>query len=188
MLNNTFTAKQVSPSRFIEQKTRALRQSARRAIRRYPSLFNLEKEGLALLVISCVYLLSAFVYPSFGLKKIKLPQVAVEKITRENTIGDKERIKPYSFYQEAVSQRSIFASNAATEATSTLVAEVDSITDISLLGIIADNNPQAIIEDKKAQKTYYMSRGEYVGGFQVEDIKDGMIVLNNNGRRFTLQI
>jgi len=57
---------------------------------------------------------------------------------------------------------------------------------VGLVGIIAGDNPQAIIEDKKAQKTYYLNKGQTFNGYVVEDIGDGKVTLDYEGRKISL--
>ena len=54
---------------------------------------------------------------------------------------------------------------------------------IGLVGIITGDKPQAIIEDKKAQKTYYMSKGQSFDGYVVEEIYDDKVIINYEGRK-----
>jgi type II secretory pathway component PulC len=60
--------------------------------------------------------------------------------------------------------------------------------EINLLGVISGANPQAVIEDKKSGKTYYVTEGQMIGDFQVEEIGYGKIILNYNGQKFELNI
>lgn len=63
-----------------------------------------------------------------------------------------------------------------------------SIQDLSLMGIISGDNPQAAIQDKKTQKVYYVSKGESVADFLIEDIQDGKIILGYKGQRYELRL
>ena len=64
--------------------------------------------------------------------------------------------------------------------------EVDISKKFSLVGIIAGENPQAIVEDKEAQKTYYLYKGQGFGEVTVEDVGEGRVVLNYKGREIIL--
>lgn len=57
---------------------------------------------------------------------------------------------------------------------------------LSLVGIIAGDSPQAVIEDKKSQKTYYVTKDQSFDGFTVEEISSGKVVLDYGGRKITL--
>lgn len=136
--------------------------------------------------LSCVYLIVAFVYPFFGLKRIKLagdarydaPDLALEA---------KEAVKPYNFYSQGPGTRQIFSGGIAAQAQALpAIVDADLTRDIILVGVITDKNPQAIIEDKKTQKTYYLTKGQYLGQLQIDDIQQGKVTLSSNGQRFEL--
>lgn len=155
--------------------------------RKYLAFFyNSRRIIIITLGASFIYLVASFLYPMLGLRKIKLPQVTPEKINESKTEPTQE-IKPYEFYLEAAKGRQIFSSAAAQELGQPASGVgVDSIKDINLVGIISGENPQAVIEDKKTQKTYYLNKGQLMGEFQVEDIQEGKIILNYKGQRYEL--
>lgn len=62
----------------------------------------------------------------------------------------------------------------------------DIIKDINLLGIVSGQNPQAVIEDKKTQKTYFLNQGDSFGQTRVLEIKEGKVVLDYKGKNFEL--
>lgn len=149
---------------------------------------NIQKLVMGLLVISFLYLIASFMHPWIDLKKIKLPDVPEEKLkVEEPKIELKGEPKPYEFYLQGLSQRQIFSSSSTQEGTSaSSVVSADLIKDINLVGIISGKNPQAVIEDKKTQKTYYLNRGQFIGELQIEDIQEGKIIVNYNGQRYEL--
>jgi len=135
-----------------------------------------------LLIASLVYLSVTFAYPLFSPKQIRLP-----KPDAASTIKEETGPRPYQFYSQALSKRQLFSSAAANQSTDNSIAiEANSIKDISLIGIISGDNPQAIIEDKLAQKTYYLTTGQFAGDFQVENIGNGKISLISKGQRYEL--
>jgi type II secretory pathway component PulC len=136
--------------------------------------------------VSLIYLAVSFIYPLLGLRKIKLPQVTPEKII-ESKIEPTQEIKPYEFYLEAAKGRQIFSSVSGQELGQPASGvSVDLIKDINLVGIISGENPQAVIEDKKTQKTYYVTKGQFIGEFQIGDIQEGKVILDYKGQRFEL--
>jgi type II secretory pathway component PulC len=154
----------------------------------YSNPANIHKSIYILLAISAIFLLTSFIYPWVGLKKIKLPDISKEKVKDKVSISKKEA-KPYEFYLEGLKRRQIFATSSIQGAgISTVASQAGSIKDMNLVGIISGENPQAIIEDKKTQKTYYVAKGQFIGDFQVEDIQEGKIILNAQGQRFELSI
>lgn len=139
------------------------------------------------LAAACAYLVLSLAWPLFGLNKIQLPKITPRKISEEK-IELKEEVRPFEDYLEGTEGRQLFTSPAQEAQASIGQAGADLVKDISLVGIIAGDNPQAIIEDKKAQKTYYVIKGQFFGEFQVEDIQDGKIILNYRGQRFELYL
>lgn len=154
----------------------------------YLTSANIHKSIYVLFAVSLVCLLASFIYPLIGLRKIKLPDISGEKI-KNNAVISKKESKPYEFYLEGLKKRRIFAASSVQGAgISTVAGQAGSIKDINLVGIISGENPQAIIEDKKTQKTYYVTKGQLIGEFQVEDIQEGKIILSSQGQRFELSI
>ncbi|MDD5595436.1 MAG: type II secretion system protein N [Candidatus Omnitrophica bacterium] len=142
-----------------------------------------------LIIGSLIYLVAAFVYPWVGLKKINLPVIS-EKMKQTPQAETKKESKPFEFYLKGMQGRQIFGTFSGKEEgqAAQVAAEADSIKDINLMGVILGDNPQAIIEDKKTQKTVYVSRGQFIGQFQVEEIKEGKVILNYKGQRYELGV
>lgn len=166
----------------------ALKDSVFVLIRKYLPHFNTQKIIVIIFFLSCVYLLLSLIYPLIGLRQIHLPKVTPDKITEAKTEA-KEEIKPYEFYAEGIKNRQIFGSTPGQQASQRVSGvNVDLAKDINLVGIISGENPQAIIEDKKTQKTYYVTKGQFIGEIQVEDIQEGKIILNYMGESFELYL
>lgn len=138
------------------------------------------------LFIACViYLILSLIYPWVGLKNIRLPKLA--KNSAGKTHISKDAAKSLEQYLESVKGRQIFIGGVATQGASPVsVGNIDALKDISLVGIISGENPQAVIEDKKTQKTYYVSKGQFIGEMQVEDIQSGKIIVNYSGQKYEL--
>lgn len=157
---------------------------------RYLPQFNANTLILTGLVISFLYLLSAFAYPLFVAKKtIFLQEKPFDQITESEEAAKQDEVKPYDFYAQGIESKQIFrASSARLTQESSVTVGANLIKDINLLGVISGASPQAIIEDKKSEKTYYVTNGQMIGEFQVEDIGDGKIILNYSGQKFELSI
>lgn len=152
------------------------------------SYLDARKAILIILVLSCIYLAFAFIYPFVFLRAIRLPEIAKDSKSGLETMPKAEQ-RPLEEYLQALGDKQVFGSGGSVGVigpASGLSAEL--IKEINLVGIIAGENPQAIIEDKSAQKTYYLNKGQFIGEFQVEDIQEGKIILNFNGQRFELHI
>jgi type II secretory pathway component PulC len=158
--------------------------------KKYLPQLNLNILILIGFVSASLYLLSAFIYPLLVTKKaIFLPEKPFAKITESREAVKQEEIKPYDFYTQGIENKQIFgAASAQLMQESGVTVGANLIKDINLLGVISGVSPQAIIEDKKSQKTYYVNKGQMIGEFQVEDIGDGKVILNYSGQRFELSI
>ncbi len=157
---------------------------------KYLSFFSIRRIILIAFAVSCIYLAFSLFYPLVGLKKVKLPKISEAGIPEPKTLPQEEA-KPYEFYQKAMEERRLFSSAPQAQvgaAQPVGAANADLIKDINLVGIISGENPQAIIEDKKSQKTYYVTKGQFIGELQVEDIQEGKIIVNYRGQRLELYL
>jgi len=154
-------------------------------INKFGAFFNMRRVFFWLFIASGIYLISTLIYPWLGLKNIRLPKPSEKPA--EETLITKSASKPLEEYLESVKGRQIFSGAAAMQSDSLInVANIDLMKDISLVGIISGENPQAVIEDKKAQKTYYVTKGQFIGEMQVEDIQEGKIIINYAGQKYEL--
>ncbi len=154
----------------------------------YISILGINKIFVVIFIISCGFLVYTFVYPLFESKDFALPKPIQEKPGEEKNVPAQEA-KPYEYYLEGVKNRQIFSGSSGTDSGKAPAAvSSDLIKDMSLIGIVSGDNPQAVIEDKKSQKTYYVTKGQFIGEFKVEDIEDGKIILNYNGQKFELYL
>lgn len=97
--------------------------------------------------------------------------------------------KNYSYYSGKITGKNIFSagSNAQADLTGSADAAGDTAAgNIGLVGIVPGNNPQAIIEDIKNQKTYYLIKGQSVNDISIEDINEGTVILEYRGKKMTL--
>ncbi len=167
-----------------------VKYSAKSFINTYLTFPYIKRLMLVLIGICFIYLVIAFIYPWFGLKEIKLPEVPDDKPKiAESGLELEKKTKPYEFYLQGLGQRQIFSANFVQEGTAaSSVVDTDLIKHINLVGIISGDNPQAVIEDKKANKTYYLNKGQFIDELQIEDIKEGHIILNYKGQRYELYL
>lgn len=157
-------------------------------VRKLPSLLTPKKITLAAFLAACLYLAANLIYPFLGFKGNNLPQIS----EKENIALMPEPIeepKPFEFYLGGIKDRNIFA-NIGGQLSSKPQGDVniDLTKDISLVGIISGDDPQAVIEDKKSQKTYYLNKGQFIGEMQIEDIQEGKIIIKYRGENFELHL
>ena len=93
--------------------------------------------------------------------------------------------KNYSYYSNRITGKSIFKGGAASEAESQAQAEAPD-GNVGLVGIIPGDKPQAIVEDKKGQTTYYLIKGQTINDITVDDISTDKVILEYKGKKMTL--
>ena len=98
--------------------------------------------------------------------------------------------KSYSYYSNRISARNIFGGGSYLQ-TDSQTTGMDPSAELSggnlgLVGIIPGGNPQAIVEDKKNQKTYYLLKGQSINGITVEDIDKDKVMLEYRDKKMTL--
>ena len=97
-----------------------------------------------------------------------------------------EKAENYSAYESQIKGKQLFGASSATKSAGEQPAGMDISKKFNLVGIIAGDQPQAIIEDKETQKTYYLYAGQSFGDATVEEVNNGKVVLNYKGERVTL--
>lgn len=146
---------------------------------------------IGLLVVSVFFSLSAFIYPMLDLSKVKLPEVTKEEEVGIPTVSGPE-VKPLESYLEGVMQRQIFraatVSDVVPVSTAAVTNTLDLFKDMTLIGIISSDPPQAVIEDKKTQKTYYLNVGQAIGDLKVDRIQEGKVILDYLGTKYELYL
>jgi len=154
------------------------------------SFFSINKLLWVFFILSCVYLVFSFLQPIIIPDKVELPVVTKEAITETNTNQTTGAIRPIEYYSKVISGRTIFNVPAAKEETTEVAssANMDFIKNISLVGIIAGDSPQAIVEDKNTQKTHYVARGQSIGACKIEEIQEGKIIVNCGGQKYELYL
>jgi len=155
----------------------------------------LKKINMAMLNSILVFCLGAlllyFIYDLYHAtyhKKDKLEISAAEEIkTPKIDKGEALEAKPYSFYSSSIGGRNIFLPQETEEE---LIITGPSLEEISggfsLIGIIAGEKPQAIIEDRKSGKSYFLYESGVVGETKVVQILEDKVVMEYQGQRFEL--
>lgn len=147
-----------------------------------------------LLIIICgilaLYILFEFLFARNEPVEIAVPPVS--EFQEKNLTPEDNKLKPYSYYSSQFEQRDIFAiaspeSNiVASGGTSSDIQQV--LQDLRLVGVILDHNPQAIIESKIENKTYFLHQGESIRDFRVEVINESKVILSSGPERFELAL
>ena len=144
-----------------------------------------------------IFLLGLSVYYVFDLfhgrfhekKKIDAISVYDEGIpeTPETEKNDILATQPYSYYSSSIAKRNIFMpQQVEVDEVITGPALEEVSAGLSLVGIIAGNRPQAIIEEKKTKKSYFLFEGGSVGQAKLIEISGDSVVMEYQGQTFEL--
>jgi len=114
--------------------------------------------------------------------KVSIPEPAITPEAKAMPV----ETKSYSYYSNKISGRNIFSGSSYAQTLSQMSETEPSGGNLALVGIIPGNNPQAIIEDKKNQKTYYLVKGQSISEITLEDISEDKVVLEYKGKSMTL--
>lgn len=137
-----------------------------------------------------IYFLSSLVMPVLHLNPVGIPP---EPNIEEAALNFE--IKPFAIPLG----RNIFKTMSGEVDTNTTTAsgidqdEQDALTfefikNLSLVGIVSGQIPQAAIEDKQNLKTYYVTEGQYIQGVHIKDIQDTKVILKYKEQRFDLYL
>jgi hypothetical protein len=153
-------------------------------------VFN--KYAVIVTALIAIYLILDLIFVSPSRKAASL--IARASVSRPLVLPEGKRMpietKGYSYYSNRMSGRNIFGGSSYLQ-TESQDSGIESSAEISggnigLVGIIPGNNPQAIVEDKKNQKTYYLLKGQSINGITVEDINEDKVALEYRGKKMTL--
>lgn len=101
-------------------------------------------------------------------------------------------LKPYSYYAAQFDQRDIFETTpyaGSIAKSSTVSANLNQLTkDLKLVGVILDNNPQAIIENNADKKTYFLHKGEFINDMKLEVITESKVILSYGNEKMELAL
>lgn len=103
----------------------------------------------------------------------------------------KEEADSFDDYRKLLSQKSIFAppAKSSTRGKAKPASELREMAkDLSLVGIIPGNEPQAIIEDRRNSQTLFLKKGETIDAITIKDISNGKVILEYNDQTITISL
>jgi len=151
---------------------------------RHEFLRDADKYLVILSLILLFYLMAdlALVNPYKAMKK-KISAFSYPAGYAYRAARASEAEKDYSVYSSSLSGRQIFGRSVA--APKEAAAE-DLSANLSLVGIMPGAKPQAVIENKKSQKVYYVYEGGTFESFTVDEIKEGKVTIDYEGKKIEL--
>ncbi len=98
-------------------------------------------------------------------------------------------LRPVEEYLAEVEGKDVFmVASGVSKEDAPAQAAVDEIKDISVVGIVSGDKPQVVIEDKKNQKTYYLTAGQSFGNLVVDRIESGKVIVSSQGKQYELYL
>ncbi len=134
------------------------------------------------------YLIYSFVYPREDKPDFFISEMSVRTMPAETGPAKdiKSEFPEFSAYLKEIRSKDLFKSPPVKAQTKVAAADMDVARKFSLVGIIAGAKPQAVIEDKETQKTYYVYPGQSFSGVTVEEVGAGKVVLSYKGKQIEL--
>ena len=140
-------------------------------------------------VILGIYLIS-----DFALRRLDIKQVVAKgSADREPYFLKKPDIdvRQFLYYLEMVQRRNIF-SPVVLKSAENIEAEAKKVidnlvSDLGLVGISWGAEPEAMVEDKKTKKTYFLRSGDMVNKLKVEDVLKDSVLLSFEGKQVELK-
>ena len=136
-----------------------------------------------------------FAYSAFNI--VKPVRERLNNIS-ETVTSDKEgqeikinQPKDYGYYYRQFSKRDIFnAPSIADDAnvSTTGVNLKEALKNFRLVGIILDKQPQAVIEDKTTNTTYFLGKGESLNNLKVKEILESKVIIVYGSEEIELEL
>jgi len=135
-------------------------------------------------ILACAVVFVVFIYNPFTLDK------RISKKTQEIEIlpngFSNELDKSLQFYLSSAQENNIFNLRIANQLTSGGLD--NAIEDITLLGILAEDPPQAIIQNKKTNQTVFLKENEALGQMHINQILQGKIIVEYRGELYEIHL
>jgi hypothetical protein len=133
--------------------------------------------------ILSVYLITNFSFGMNSLKKTPNLKSGIADASKQAvTFGSSSPLKEASYYLEKVKQRDIFKMGAKKQEEKVAQADTSRVKeltkDLRLVGISWSNDPDAMIEDTKATRTFFVKGGQMIGDVLVKQILRDKVVLS----------
>ncbi|MDB4349337.1 hypothetical protein OAA99_00105 [Omnitrophica bacterium] len=137
-----------------------------------------------LIVVILYFLVDIFLIPPKQIAVLKDEEARTPKTIKEI------ELEPFSYYSKAFSRKDVFKplmkdqmKKAAPE-----IPPEEIIGSLALLGIVTGEIPQAIIEDKKQKRRFFLKEGQSSGGVFLKKIEDGTVTVVYKGEEFNISL
>lgn len=158
-----------------------------------PDLKVINRLLAVIIVISIFYLMNTFYFSIASL--MKMPGLKFTAQERAKLTGFKEVLalkQTAAYYIDKVRGRDIFkigAKKVVTETAQVLPPPiiVEATQHLKLVGISWSNDPDAMIEDARALRTFFVKRGQMIGQVKIEAIFKDKVILSYGGEEVELR-
>jgi len=142
--------------------------------------------AIAAVATGVLYLISAVVLPvERSVATLPRTQPQDQGVGSANERVNREQ--PLTFYLDGIRNRNIFEMKAV-RAQEAATVPVDLFKDLSLLGVIAEDPPQAIVKDKRSGNTHFLYTGDKIGDMIVQSISEGKVVVEHKGELYEMHL
>ncbi|MFA5356673.1 MAG: hypothetical protein WC301_04640 [Candidatus Omnitrophota bacterium] len=147
-------------------------------------------------LIACIFVLTVYVVFSFSFSwgdLDKLPGAGLNMQPASALSLDTDGLelkREVSFYLDKVENRDIFKmgpKNPAVAKGEPSSKAIEATKHLKLVGISWSDNPDAMIEDSKAVRTFFLKRGQMIGDVKIVAIFKDKVVLNYAGEDIDLK-
>ncbi len=120
---------------------------------------------------------------SFGSK------IAVSEISEERNSSLSFPLESLSFYEESFQKSSLFGLSTPQASLTVLRSSIAELAkDYRLKGVVILDEPEAIFEDARIQKSIFLKAGDRLGELEIKKVKEGSVVLGYYGEEKEMRI
>lgn len=159
-------------------------------------IFILKRVNIGFLIVLC-FLIAGIAAIIKNLRGMQIPDIHIEDETQEKILpknSEEPETMPYAHYADIITKKELFKIDREELKKNTSndvlpqINPLEVLSNYSLSGVVSGQAPQAIIKDKKSQKTYFLSKGQSLGEFKIDDILEGKVILDFKGQKFELSL
>lgn len=158
-----------------------------------PNLKIINRFLAVIIVTSIFYLMNTFYFSITGLKKMPDLKSTAQEGLKNSHLKEISALKQTAaYYVDKIRQRDIFkigAKKVVKDAAQTMSTPiiVEATQHLKLVGISWSNDPDAMIEDTRALRTFFVKRGQMIGQVKIEAIFKDKVILNYGGEEVELR-
>jgi len=173
---------------FLSGSSKLKEKFAAKNLIKYASVNNLTKTIIILSLCFTLFLFIDFIKSSVSVKG-RLESIKASEADKDKSTASK--VSPKAELSEALvnaKNRNMFT---FLPPKSQSVVEVEDLSrvlaDIKLVGILWSDNPQAMVENNKEQKTYLLNKGDQFGKFKIKKIFQDKVILESGNQEWELR-